>query len=178
MATNAQKKLLQVKPFQETLHGGYCGPGSLKIVLDYYGVRKSEREIAKRCGRDSKLGTNDMSIKKAAKSYDFKVVVKNKANFTDIQEWLNKEVPVIVNWFTRGRKDYNNSEVPDGHYSVVIGLDRENIYLQDPEIGAMRTINRDDFLRVWFDFKKERITSWKDMIIRQMIAIYPKKRQL
>jgi len=168
------KKLLKVKPFQETLHGGYCGPASLKIVLDYYGVQKSEREIAERCGRDSRLGTDDVSIKKAAKSYGFNVEIKNKANFTDIQKWLNKGVPVIVNWFTRGRSDYNDSEVSDGHYSVVMGLDRKNIYLQDPEIGSMRTIKRDDFLRVWFDFKKDYITSWKDMIIRQLIAVYPK----
>lgn len=170
-----QTKFLQVKPFQETLHGGYCGPASLKIVLDYYGVQKSEKEVAERCGRDSELGTNDISIKRAAKSYGFNVEIKNKASFTDIQKWLTKEVPVTVNWFTRGRSDYNNSEAPDGHYSVVIGLDKENIYLQDPEIGAVRTIKRDDFLRVWFDFKKDYITSWKDMIIRQLIAVYPKQ---
>lgn len=173
MGINIRIKLLQVKPFQETVRGGYCGPASLKIVLDYYGVQKSEKEIAKHCGRDSKLGTNDISIKRTAKSYGFSVEIKNNANFTDIQKWLNKEVPVIVNWFTRGRKDYSNSEVPDGHYSVVIGLDKENIYLQDPEIGAMRTIKRDDFIRVWFDFKKDYITSWKDMSLRQLIAIYP-----
>ena len=175
MTRNTRRKLLQVKPFQETLHGSYCGPASLKIVLNYYGVKKSEKEIAKRCGRDFKLGTNDMSIKRAAKSYGFSVAIKNNANFTDIEEWFNKGVPVIVNWFTRGRKDYNNSEVPDGHYSVVIGLDKKNIYLQDPEIGTMRAIKRDDFLSVWFDFKRDRITSWKDMIIRQLIAVYPHK---
>lgn len=168
------KKHLKVKPFQETLHGGYCGPASLKIVLDYYGVQKSEKEIAERCRRDSKPGTNDISIKRVAKFYGFNVEIKNRASFTDIQKWLNKEVPVIVDWFTRGRSNYNNSEVPDGHYSVVVGLNKENIYLQDPEIGAMRAIKRDDFLRVWFDFRKDYITSWKDMIIRQLIAIYPK----
>ncbi len=176
MTVNARTKLLRVKPFQETLHGGYCGPASLKIVLGYYGVQKSEREIAERCGRDAQLGTNDISIKRAAKSYGFNVEIKNNASFTDIQKWLNKEVPVIVNWFTRGRADYNNSEVPDGHYSVVVGLDKENIYLQDPEIGATRTIKRDDFLRVWFDFKGDHITSWKDMIIRQLIAVFPKQK--
>ncbi|OGE96445.1 MAG: hypothetical protein A3B10_04615 [Candidatus Doudnabacteria bacterium RIFCSPLOWO2_01_FULL_44_21] len=168
-------KLLQVKPFQETLRGGYCGPASLKMVLNYYGVQKSEKEIAERCERDPKLGTNDLSIKNAARSYGFNVEIKNRASFTDIQEWLNKEVPVIVNWFTRGRKNYGNSEVPDGHYSVAVGLDNKNIYLQDPEIGAMRTIKRDDFLRVWFDFKRDHITSWKDMVIRQLITVYPQK---
>jgi predicted double-glycine peptidase len=176
MKTNTPKKLLPVRPFQETLNAGYCGPATLKIVMDYYGVIKSEKEVAKRCGRDSRLGINDISIKNAAENYGFKAEIKNKASFNDIQKWLNKGVPVIVNWFTRGRADYDNSEVSDGHYSAVMGLDRQNIYLQDPEIGTMRTIKRDDFLRVWFDFKNDYITSWKDMIIRQLIAVYPKNK--
>ena len=166
-----QSKLLEVKPFQETLHGGYCGPASLKMVLDYYGVEKTEAEVAKECGRDSVLGTDDKSIKKAAEGYGFKVEIHNEASFEDIQHWLDKKVPVIVDWFTRGRSDYDDSEVPDGHYSVVVGLDDENIYLQDPEIGKMRTLDRDDFMRVWFDFTGEYINSWDEMIVRQLIAI-------
>jgi predicted double-glycine peptidase len=85
-------------------------------------------------------------------------------------------VPVIVNWFTRGRSDYGDEETPDGHYSVVVGLDGDHIYLQDPEIGSLRIIEREDFLRVWFDFKPAYITSWDDIILRQLIAIYPTKR--
>ena len=33
MAVNTQAKLLRVKPFQETLRGGYCEPASLKYVF-------------------------------------------------------------------------------------------------------------------------------------------------
>lgn len=170
-----QPKLLDIKPFQETLHAGMCGPASLKMVLAYYGVEKTEAEVAKECGCDPDLGTDDISIKKAAESYGFKVEIQNEASFEDIQYWLDKKVPVIVDWFTRGRADYGDSEVPDGHYSVVVGLDKDNIYLQDPEIGKMRTLDCNDFMRVWFDFKNDHITSWKDMIIRQLIAIYPKE---
>lgn len=168
--------MLKVKPFQETLHGGYCGPASLKIVLAYYGVEKDEEEIAVKCGCDAELGTNDEALKKVAESYGFKVTVQNEASFDDIQHWLDKKVPVIVNWFTRGRSDYDDSVVADGHYSVVVGLDENNICIQDPEIGKMRTLGRDDFMRVWFDFKSDHITAWDDMIIRQLIAIYPSNR--
>jgi len=166
---------LPVKPFQETLHAGYCGPASLKMVLNYFGLEKGEEEVAERCGRDVKLGTNDAALKKAAEEYGFHVEIQNEASFADIQAWLNKKVPVIVNWFTRGRADYDDSHVPDGHYSVVVGLDDKNIYLQDPEIGNLRTISRDDFLRVWFDFSGDHITGWKDLIVRQVIAVYPER---
>lgn len=170
------KQLLRVKPFQETLNGGYCGPASLKMVFAFYGVEKSEEELAEACGRDEKLGTTAESIVQAAEAYGFVATVKNEATYGDIKSWLDKDVPVIVDWFTRGRADYDDSVVPDGHYSVVVGLDDKNIYLQDPEIGGLRTILRDDFLRVWFDFKGDHITSWDDMIVRQLIAIYPKEK--
>jgi len=170
------KNLLAVKPFQETLHGGYCGPASLKMVLGYWGINKSEEEVAVACNRDPNLGTDDMSLKKAAESYGLKVEIENNSSFDSIQRWLDRKVPIIVNWFTRGRSNYGEEEVPDGHYSVVVGIDDIYIYLQDPEIGGLRKLERDDFMRVWFDFKSAHINSWEDIIIRQIIAVYPKKQ--
>ncbi len=166
-----EKITLDVKPFQETLYKSMCGPASMKMVFDYYGIEKSEEEIAKLCGATEELGTNDEGIKKAAESLGFKVEIKNESSFDDIQDYLNKKIPVIVNWFTRGRIDYDDSQVPDGHYSVVVGLDNEYIYIQDPEIGKLRKIERNDFMKVWFDFKGEYIKP-NELIIRQLIAIY------
>lgn len=164
--------LLPVKSFQETLHSGYCGPASLKMIFDYYGISKTEEELAKLCGITADLGTNDQSLKKAAEKLGFEVKIKHFSSLEDIKEWLDKKVPVIVDWFTRGRTDYDESEVADGHYSVVVGLDEEFIYLQDPELGKLRKIKREDFMRVWFDFTGEYINSWQEMIIRQIIAVY------
>jgi len=163
--------LLPVKPFQETLHQSMCGSASLKMVFDYYGIEKSEEEIAKLARTTEDLGTDDQGIKKAAESLWFTVEIKNESSFEDIQDYLSKKTPVIVNWFTRGRIDYDDSQVPDGHYSVVVGLDEEFIYLQDPEIGKLRKIEKSDFMKVWFDFTGEYINS-DELVIRQLIAIY------
>lgn len=146
------------------------------MVLEYWGTNKSEEEVAVACNRDLDLGTDDVSLKKAAESCGLKVEIENNASFDSIQKWLDRKVPAIVDWFTRGRSDYGNEEVPDGHYSVVVGLDDMYIYLQDPEIGGLRKLNRDDFIRVWFDFKPAYINNWDDMIIRQIIAVYPTKQ--
>jgi len=165
------QSILKVKPFQETLGKGNCGPASLKMVLDYYGIRKTEDELVKLLKADEKLGTNDKSLEKVAKFFGFNVDIKNHSSLEDIRGWLNKDVPVIVDWFTRGRQDYSDSAVPDGHYSVVIDLDDKYIYLQDPEIGKIRKIEKNDFLTVWFDFTGEYIKP-DELIIRQLIAIY------
>ena len=165
------KTLLPLKPFQETLNVGMCGPASLKMVLAYYGIEKTESELAQLCQTDSELGTSDQDLKRVAEQLGFKVTIKNNSTFEDIASWLEKKVPVIVNWFTRGRMDYDDSTVPDGHYSVVAGLDDDYIYLQDPEIGTMRKLTREDFMTVWFDFTGKYIQP-DELIIRQLIAIY------
>jgi ABC-type bacteriocin/lantibiotic exporter with double-glycine peptidase domain len=147
-----------------------CGPASLKMIFDYYGVQKSEEEIARMCGT-TKSGTGFKAIKRAAEELGFTVERKNESSFEDIQQWLDKKVPVMVDWFTRGRSDYDDSAVADGHLSVVVDLDNNFIYLQDPEIGKLRKIERDDFMKVWFDFSGEYIQA-DELIIRQIIAIY------
>ena len=43
-------KFIKIKPFQETLNKGFCGPAVLKMVLRFYGIEKSERELAKLAG--------------------------------------------------------------------------------------------------------------------------------
>lgn len=163
---------LNVKPFQETLNASMCGPASLKMVFEYYGIIKTEEELAKLCNVNQELGTDDKTMKKVAESLGFKVEIKNFSSFEDIKEWLDKNVPLIVDWFSPGRMDKKEEEMPDGHSSIVVGLDNEYIYLQDPETGGVRKLRREDFYRVWFDFRKNYITNWEEMVIRQIIAIY------
>lgn len=150
---------------------GMCGPATMKMVLGYYGIEKSEAELAKIMRHSKKLGTTNKDAVRVAKKLGFSVKVKRNSSFKDLEKWLNKKVPVIVDWFTRGRNDHGDSEVADGHYSIVAGLDDKYIYLQDPEIGRIRKLTRDDFKKVWFDFRGKYIRPDR-LDIRLMIAIY------
>ncbi len=163
---------LPIKPFQETLYGSFCGPAVIKMVLDFYGIEKTEAEVAALSNKDPDLGICDRDIKRVLESFGLKVEIKSFASFEDIQAALNRKIPVIVNWMTRGRYNYDEDVVAEGHYSVVCGLDEINIYLQDPEVGRMRTIPKNDFIRVWFDFTSDHIEKWDDMVIRQIITVY------
>jgi len=172
---NANKTIrISTKSFQEPLNGGYCGPSSLKIILEYYGVEADLNEISRLCHLHPALGISDRDIGRAADHYGFSVYIKNFATLADITRWLSRDVPVIVNWITAGRPECRDSAVPDGHYSVVCAITPTHIVLEDPEIGRKRRIKKDDFERVWFDFRGSRIETWRDMIIRQIIVIQPK----
>jgi ABC-type bacteriocin/lantibiotic exporter with double-glycine peptidase domain len=164
-------KLISVKPFQETLNKSMCGPAVVKMILDFYKIDKSEAEIATQLNNDLKLGTTAETIKEFLESLDFSVEIKNFSEYEDIQKWLDQGVPVIVDWFTRGRLDYPEDSVSEGHYSIIVGLDDQFIYLQDPEVGRLRKISREEFMYVWFDYNGLRPEKWEDMIIRQIIVI-------
>ena len=62
--------------------------------------------------------------------------------------------------------------VDDGHYSVVIGMDKKFIYLNDPEWGKVRKLELKIFKRVWFDYKGDFPVSSRDFIIRRIMVIY------
>ncbi len=171
-----KENMINIKPFQETLGEGICGPAVLKMILMYYKIpdgNKSDLELAKICGTND-LGTTTTQLFNAIKSFGLRCEEKFNAEFVDIRPALDRGNPVIVDWFTPGRKDAPEGEMPDGHYSIVVNLDDKNIYLQDPEIGGMRTIPRNNFYKVWFDFDEpytEYIVDTKNVFLRYMIEV-------
>ena len=138
---------------------------SLKMVLDYFGVEISERELIKITGATAKNGTSLAGLKKAAQRLGFKLYFKNNADFEDVKFYLDKKIPPMVDWFSMF------GGYSEGHYSVVVGLDDKFIYLQDPEIARVRKMPREDFKRVWFDFEGDFMKNKKDLILRRMIII-------
>jgi ABC-type bacteriocin/lantibiotic exporter with double-glycine peptidase domain len=181
-------ELLPVKIFTQS-DDSLCGPASIKMVLGFYGHDVEESEIAKLCNHTYELGTDDVHMKQACESLGYQVHLQNLSTFDDINHWLKQGIPVIVDWFAGVRLDDSEvSEdfiyktelstdigVPNGHSSVVVGLDDGFIYLIDPEIADYRKIRREDFMRVWFDFRNPYIMNWEEMILRQIFVILPNK---
>jgi|SRR3989344_4993544 len=156
--------MLNLKPFRQK--PSFCGPACLKMVLDYYGVKRSEKQLAKLAHTTSK-GTPGNSMIEVAKRLGFKAFIKDFSDIKDVKKYVIKEnLPVIVDWFS----------IDDGHYSVVVDVDKENIYIQDPEMGNLRAFRIKDFKRDWFDFFGGYLKSKNQLIIRRMIIIKPNER--
>lgn len=151
--------MLKVKPFRQ--RSGFCGPAALKMVLDYYGIEKSEKELARLSGCTRTKGTRGENLLKASKKLGLKGFIKDFSEINDIRKYLKEKLPVIVDWFS----------TDEGHYSVVIGIDQKNVYLQDPELGHVRTMKIKTFKRVWFDFPNEFLKSKDELVIRRMIVL-------
>jgi len=151
--------MIDVKAYHQK--AGHCGPSSLKMVLGFYGVEKTERELGKLTSCRPKVGTSADNLVKAAKGLGFKAFYKDLAEIKELRAYLRKKIPVIVNWYS----------VYEDHYSVVVDIDKENIYIQDPEFGHIRSMKLDYFKKIWFGIKGDILNSQDDLIIRRMIVI-------
>ena len=138
---------------------GYCGPASLKIVLSYYGIDKSEDYLAKLTKTSRIKGCDEENIVRASEKLGLKGYVKQNSSIKEVKELVKKGIPVIVNWF---------SPEEGGHYSVVVDFDKNNIVLADPHFGELKKHKIGWFEDRWFDmpFREE------GSIIKEIIAIH------
>ncbi len=156
------KNMLKLKPFRQT--PGLCGPASLKMVFDYYGVSVSEAEIAEIAGASREKGTSIEGLVRAAKHFGFRVLLKEGATLDDLKHFVKRKIPVIVGWFFED----------EGHYSVVVDINDKTLILRDPSLKkGVRKMPVERFLRVWFDFPGKLIETPKDLILRLMLVITP-----
>ncbi len=152
--------MLNINPFRQ--RPGCCGPASLKMVLGYFGVKLTEKKLSELSGCKKSRGIGAEGLVHVARELGFRAKITDFCNLKDIEEWVNqKKIPVIVDWFA----------FEGGHYSVVSGIDKENIYLEDPSLGHRRAMKLTTFKRLWFDFPNDYLKSKNELIIRRMIVI-------
>ncbi|MFH1358509.1 MAG: C39 family peptidase [archaeon] len=147
--------MIRLKLFKQSK--GYCGPASLKMVLSAYGINKSENYLAKitKCSRTK--GCDEPDIAKAAREFGLKGYVKENSSIKEVKGLVNKRIPVIVDWF---------SPEQAGHYSVVVGFEKDKIILADPYFGKIKKHKIEWFEERWFDLPFR-----KKPLIRTVIVI-------
>jgi ABC-type bacteriocin/lantibiotic exporter with double-glycine peptidase domain len=142
---------------------GTCGPASLKSVLHYYGKKVEEKKLVKLSKCTIKKGVEAKDLIKAAKKLGFDGFYKDKATLKEIKAYLKKKIPVIVDYFHED----------DGHYGIVLGIEKNKVHLTEPEQGKLITKNKKDFERCWFDFKGDKPVN-SNIYTRRMLVVYPK----
>lgn len=143
---------------------GLCGPAALKAVLSSHGEDVSEKRLADLAGSDE-AGTSGEGLARAARALGFKAEVRNDSTLGDLAREVKAGTPPIANWFS----------TDEGHYSTVTGVGKESVTLADPESGSRKSLPRDTFERVWFDF--EGPTPAGKVIRKRMIIVHPLEKK-
>lgn len=150
-------------PFYKQDTNYTCGPVALQMVLDFFGVFKSEEKLTKMAKTNEKEGTSHRNILRTARKSGFVCYSKSNAKIAEIKEIISTKLPVIVNYIEPA-DDW-------GHYAVVVGIKKDTLILNDPWNGEGFEISEEEFLHRW--------RSGDGRAIRWMMIITgPKKHQL
>ena len=156
-------KILKVPHYLQS-DDSTCGPASLRMVFGFYNKFYSEEDIAEICNHTYELGCKSEDMACAAEALGFKVYLKNNSTIEEIVRLIDANVPVIVDWFC--------GDPPEGHSSVVIGYNDDNLFILDPYLEQMRVVSKFDFRRCWFDFYETPITP-ENLYVGQIIVVRP-----
>lgn len=117
------------------------GPSALQAILSYWGIDKGEYELTVSCLTDEANGTEPMNIVNASKGAGLLSYLKTNLTMAELNDSIERLIPVIVT--------LNDSGLHE-RYMVVIGLDDENVFLEDPAILGSRTvIPYEEFTNRW-----------------------------
>lgn len=138
---NFKEKRVESFPFHKQKYDYDCGPAIIRMIFEFFNINISEDKIIKLCETSKKRGTSHEHIIEELKNENLKVIEFQGSSIKKIISKIDEGIPVVVNYF-----DENDNE---GHYSIVIGYDKENLFFADPWYGNNYKINKKNFERIW-----------------------------
>lgn len=118
-----------------------CGPVVLQMIFRYYGKVFSEQFLIDKLKPNNDIGTRHQTMIDFARKEGFFVYVNQGSSLEEIFSLLSKNIPVIVH--------YIEPATEDGHYSVVVDVQKDKVVLNDPWNGEKFKLNREDFEERW-----------------------------
>jgi len=118
-----------------------CGAAAMRMALEFFGMKKSEEEVAKIMGTSWNGGTLNKSFPELAEKLKLNYSVMRNASLDDLKRFLKNGFVVIMGYHYSPRKI--------GHYSVLKKIGRKNIYFWDPHFGPEHKYSIAHFMNVW-----------------------------
>lgn len=126
----------------------------MQAVLGYWGRDIGEEDIREMLNTNEESGTYPDDIIRVANALGLEAYYGENMTLSDLESYVNQGIPVIVDcqaW--RSVSQYNESWADtwyNGHWLVVIGIDENNVTLEDPYIlGDRGIMSREEFLERW-----------------------------
>ncbi len=138
---------------------GYsCGAAALQAVLAYWGTSEREDRLIERLRSTPDQGTHPDDIVRVAREFGLEAELREGLELADLSKALDRRTPVIVDlqaWRTASDRPWTELW-EDGHYMVLLGLDDQNLYFEDPSLlGSRGFIPVPEFLDRWHDYEGE-----------------------
>lgn len=131
-----------------------CGASALQAVLHYWGRDLDETELMRVLGTREDVGTHPESIERGVRALGMQAEMRENLTLDEVQRFTTEVGPMIALcqvWRSMKSADVAPEEEWDnGHYIVVLGVDAENVYFQDPYLTMGKVVvTRRVFERHW-----------------------------
>ncbi|MCJ7485749.1 MAG: cysteine peptidase family C39 domain-containing protein [Candidatus Aminicenantes bacterium] len=155
-STAAIPSLLSAVPDVRQSTGYTCGAAVLQAVLAYWGTDEREDRLVARLHSTPEAGTHPLDIVRVARDFGLTADLREGLELADLEAALASRTTVIVDlqaWRSSADRPWAETW-DDGHYMVLLGADRDNLYFEDPSLlGTRGTIPRSEFLDRWHDYE-------------------------
>lgn len=135
-----------------------CGVGSAQAVLQYFGTWGYQDEMARAMGTSANDGTHPARLTSYLNKQGLKAQVQENMTLTDLEKVVNEGNLTIIDYQAYRESpnvDYA-TDWEDGHYSIVVGYDKDKIYIEDPSMfGSVGFLGRNELLTRWRDYEIE-----------------------
>lgn len=115
-----------------------CGACALQAVLSYWGKEVDEADLMKLLRTTPEEGTYPENIVLGAHSLGFEAELKENLTLDDVERFTANGNPVIALaqvWRSeKGTAKSAAEDWDDGHYIVILGVDEDYVYFQDPYV--------------------------------------------
>jgi uncharacterized protein len=118
-----------------------CGVASLTSVLyRFERYERGERPLAHELHSNPSFGTNVQDIVRVARAHGLTASWREHLRLSDVRRYLGQGYSIIVElqaWRGPASKAQPWRKVEDdGHYVVLMGMDRKNAYFMDPAVAG------------------------------------------
>lgn len=129
------KTLEDIKKHFTEQKPSYCGPASAQIILSMFGYEIDQLKIGELCRTKVGLGTHPDTMIKVVQRLTKRAVKGVWIDYNNISDlnqeisnWLNQGALVIIDY----KKNYLFPTAKRAHYSVVVGVEDEELLIVDP----------------------------------------------
>ena len=129
-------------PYYEQEFWYSCFATCVKMILEYYGVKKSERDLRILLKTAPRFGTLWKIAEKEIKKLGFELKYKMHMPVDELTNLVKSEIPVIASI------DAEYEEKNIGHVGIVVDIGNNTIVFNDPEKGII-TFDKTNFLELW-----------------------------
>ncbi len=129
-------------PYVQQEQPHWCGPAALLMALKFFGVEKSQTDLAALLKTSENKGTSEEMMETIARDLGFEVRT-GSGTYEEIATSLEEGSPVIIAFI--------EPQDNEGHYAVVTDANSDRIKLLDPEDSSDPQIimNKEAFIKRW-----------------------------